>query len=49
MVIDELLRRRAVDLVDDLLLVGEEVVQFVRQAAAQGNAAFVPLVQTFYY
>lgn len=46
MVINEPLSCNAVDLVHKSLLVREEVVEFVREAAAQGNAALVALVQT---
>lgn len=43
-IVDELLRCDAVDFVHKALLVGEEVVESVRQPAAEGYAAFVALV-----
>lgn len=48
-VINELLSCYTVDLVHKSLLVREEVVEFVREAAAQGNAALVALVQTLHH
>ena len=49
MVVDELLRRHAVDLVHEALLVGEEVVELVCQPAAQRDAAFVAIVQILHH
>lgn len=43
-IVDELLGSHAVDLVHKALLVREEVVEFVRQLPAEGDAAFVALV-----
>lgn len=48
-VINELLSCYTVDLVHKSLLVREEVVEFVREAAAQGNTALVALVQTLHH
>lgn len=45
-VVDELFSSDAVDLVHKALLIWEEVVEFVRQVATEGDAAFVALVQT---
>lgn len=44
-IVDELLCSDAVDLVHKALLVSEEVIEFVRQVAAEGDAAFVTFIQ----
>ena len=49
MVVDELLRGHAVDLVHKALLVGEEVVEVVGEASTQRDAALVALIQTFHH
>lgn len=49
MTVDELLRGDAVDLVHKALLIGEEVVEFVRQSPAEGDAAFVSLIQILHH
>lgn len=48
-VVDEFLGRDAVDLVHEALLVREEVVEFVCEAAAQGDAALVALIQALHH
>lgn len=48
-VVDELLRGDAVDLVHKALLIGEEVVEFVGQLPTKGDAAFVALVQVLHH
>lgn len=45
-IVDELLCGDAVDFVHKALLIREEVVEFVGQLPAQGDAAFVALIQT---
>lgn len=49
MVVDELLRGDAVDLVHKALLIGEEVVEFVGQLPTEGDAAFVALIQVLHH
>lgn len=48
-VVDELLGRDAIDLVDEALLVREEVVEFVCEATAEGDAALVALIQALHH
>lgn len=48
-VVDELLGRDAVDLIHKTLLIREEVVELVRQPAAEGNAAFVAIIQILHH
>lgn len=45
-IVDELLCGDTVDFVHKALLIREEVVEFVGQLPAQGDAAFVALIQT---
>lgn len=49
LVVDELLRGDAVDLVHKALLIGEEVVEFVGQLPTEGDAAFVALIQVLHH
>lgn len=49
MIVDELLRGDAVDLVHEALLIREEVVEFVGQSPAEGDAAFVTLIQILHH
>lgn len=49
MTVDELLRGDTVDLVHKALLIGEEVIEFVRQSPAKGEATFVALIQIFHH
>lgn len=49
MIVDELLRSDAVDLIHKALLVREEVVEFVSQPSAEGDAAFVTLIQILHH
>lgn len=48
-IVDELLCCDAVDLVHKALLISKEVVEFVSQLAAEGDAAFVTLVQVLHH
>lgn len=49
MIVDELLRSDTVDLVHKALLIREEVVEFVCQPPAEGDAAFVTLIQILHH
>lgn len=49
MIVDELLCGDAVDLVHKALLIREEVVEFVGQPPAEGDAAFVTLIQILHH
>lgn len=49
LIVDELLCGDAVDFVHKSLLIGEEVVEFVSQPPAEGDAAFVTLIQTLHH
>ena len=49
MIVDELFCGDAVDLVHKSLLIREEVVEFVGQPSAEGDAAFVTLVQILHH
>lgn len=48
-IVDELLRGHAVDLVHETLLIREEVVEFVGQPPAEGDTAFVTLIQILHH
>lgn len=48
-IVDELLCSDAVDLVHKALLIREEVVEFVGESPAEGDAAFVTFVQTLHH
>ena len=49
MIVDEFLGRDAVDFVHKTLLIREEVVEFVGQPSAEGDAAFVTLIQILHH
>lgn len=49
MIVDELLCGDTVDLVHKALLIREEVVEFVSQPPAEGDAAFVTLIQILHH
>lgn len=49
MIVDQLLCGDAVDLIHKTLLVREEVVEFVSQPPAEGDAAFVALIQILHH
>lgn len=48
-IVDELLCSDAIDLVHKTLLIREEVVEFVSQPPAEGDAAFVTLIQILHH
>ncbi len=49
MIVDELFCGDTVDLVHKALLVREEVVEFVSQPTAEGDATFVTLIQILHH
>lgn len=49
MIVDELLRGDAVDLIHKALLIREEVVELVGQLPAERDAAFVALVEILHH
>ena len=49
LIVDELLCSDAVDLIHKSLLIREEVVEFVGQLPADGDAAFVTVIQILHH
>lgn len=49
MIVDKLLCCDAIYLIHKALLVSKEVVEFVSEAPAEGDAAFVALIQTLHH